>query len=127
MKTYIVYGAIGLGGALGAMARHLVGMICLHAFGTRFPVGTFLINITGSLFLGWFITVTGEKMEMNEVTRMAIATGFVGAYTTFSTFMFESNAMIVNGNTAKAMGYLVGSVVVGLLAVWAGVWLGESF
>jgi CrcB protein len=125
MKTYVVYGAIGLGGALGAMARHLVGMICLHAFGARFPVGTFLINITGSLFLGWFITVTGEKMQVNEVARMAVATGFVGAYTTFSTFMFESNSMIANGNTVKAMGYLVGSVVVGMLAVWAGVRLGE--
>jgi CrcB protein len=124
MKTYAVYGAIGVGGALGAMARHLVGMICLHAFGTRFPVGTFLINITGSLFLGWFITVTGEKVQMNEVMRMAIATGFVGAYTTFSTYMFESNSMIVNGNMLKAMTYLVGSVVVGLVAVGCGVWLG---
>ncbi len=124
MNTISLYGAIGLGGAAGAMARYLVGMMCLHAFGTRFPVGTFLINITGSLFLGWFITITGEKVQMNEVTRIAIATGFVGAYTTFSTYMFESNAMLANGNTFRAFTYGVGSVVLGLVAVRFGVWLG---
>ncbi|HEX8524222.1 MAG TPA: fluoride efflux transporter CrcB [Tepidisphaeraceae bacterium] len=125
MKTFSVYAGIALGGAVGAMARHLVGMMCLHLLGARFPVGTFVINITGSFFLGWFITMTGEKMQVSEVARIAVATGFVGAYTTFSTYMFESNALLTSGNTMKGIVNMVGSVVVGLLAVKLGIWVAQ--
>lgn len=82
-----------------------------------------LINLSGSLFLGWFVTATTERFAVSESMRMAIGIGFVGAYTTFSTFMFESNQLIDNGQTFKAGGNLIGSLVLGLIAVRCGVWL----
>ena len=124
MKILVNYAAIAAGGAVGAMARYLMATACAWAFGTGFPTGTFVINITGSLFLGWFYTVATAGAQISDTTRLAIATGFVGAYTTFSTYMYESDVLLRDGATAKAMVNLVGSVVVGLLAVRCGVWLG---
>jgi CrcB protein len=124
MKLLMQCLAIGAGGFLGAIARFLVAIGCARLAGTAFPFGTFVINITGSLFLGWFFTVARARLMMSDMTVLGVATGFVGAYTTFSTFMYESDALLRNGSELKAMTNLLGSVVVGLLAVRVGVWLG---
>jgi CrcB protein len=125
MKLLVQYFAVGLAGALGAMLRLLVATVSGRLFGTGFPVGTFIINITGSLFLGWFLAYIGNRAPVSDTTRLAVAVGFVGAYTTFSTFMYESNALIEGGLQIKATINLIGSLVIGLLAVRIGIWLGR--
>jgi len=112
--------AIAAGGAAGAVCRWMVGLACGRLFGTRFPVGTMVINLTGSFFLGWFATLAAGRLTVSDTARLAIAVGFVGAYTTFSTFMFESIALWDNGALFKAMLNLVASIVLGLSAVRLG-------
>jgi CrcB protein len=124
MKVVINCAAVAAGGALGAVARYLVAVICAQAFGTGFPVGTFLINITGSFILGWFVAATAARTNVSDATRLAVAVGFVGAYTTFSTYMYESDALLRNGAGIKATINLAGSVIVGLIAVRLGAWAG---
>ena len=115
---------VGAGGFLGAVARFLVSMFCGRALGTAFPIGTLVVNLSGSMFLGWFLTVIRQRTIVSDNTRLAIAVGFVGAYTTFSTFMLESGSLLEDGSGIKAMLNLLGSVMLGLFAVRAGIWLG---
>jgi len=122
MKLLVQYLAVAGAGALGAVARLLVGST-LPFYRNWFPLGTFVINITGSFALGCFITFAGQRVNISETTRLAVAVGFLGAYTTFSTFMAETDSLFQN-NSLKAFAYLLASIVVGLLAVKAGIWLG---
>ena len=117
MKMLVNYLAVGGAGCLGAMARYAVATLCARFFGTAFPIGTFVINISGSFFLGWFLTMIGGRIPVSDTTRLAIAVGFTGAYTTFSTYMYESNALLGDGSGLKAIFNLLGSLMVGLLAV----------
>ena len=114
------YAAVALGGACGAVARLLVAQLSGRFLGTGFPIGTFIINISGSCFIGWFLTL---RARFSETLVFGVAVGFVGAYTTFSTYMFESNGLIENGAWIKAGFNLVGSVIAGLLAVRLGIYL----
>jgi CrcB protein len=126
VKTLLVqYLSVAGAGALGAAARLFIATVCGRFFGTAFPIGTFVINITGSLFLGWFLAAIGHRLIVTETVRLAIAVGFVGAYTTFSTFMYESSSLLEDGSGIKAMLNLMGSLLVGLLAVRFGIWLGS--
>jgi CrcB protein len=124
-QSLVQYSAVGIGGALGSMARFFVATVCGKYFGTAFPYGTLVVNVTGSLFLGWFLTVAlHEKSVVTDAMRAAVAIGFVGGYTTFSTFAFESNTLLAAGAGVKSTINMVGSVVLGLLAVRMGIWLG---
>jgi fluoride exporter len=116
--------AIGLAGSIGAIARYVVSLL-FGRLNIRFPAGTFFINISGSLFLGWFLAHIATR-NVSDNLRLAIGVGFVGAYTTFSTYMYESNKLFDDGLAIAAMVNLVGSVVVGLIAVRVGLWLGRS-
>jgi CrcB protein len=125
MKTLLLrYLAVGAAGFIGAIARVLVGT----AFGrmsvrfSNFPIGTLVINVSGSLFLGWFLTYAGSR-NISDTTRLAIGAGFVGAYTTFSTYMFESSRLAQGGAVLLALLNLVGSLVLGFLAVRLGILL----
>ena len=120
MKVLMQYLAVGAVGSLGAMLRLLVGTVCGRLFGTDFPVGTLVINVSGCVLLGWFMTVVDERVIVSDTVKLAVAVGFVGSYTTFSTFAYESNALLTEGALLKAMTNLVGSVVLGLLAVRSG-------
>ena len=124
MKVLVQYAAVAAGGSLGAMARFGLGRFCGRVFGPGFPTGTFIINITGSLILGWFMALARHRGNISDTMILAVAVGFVGAYTTFSTYMLESNALIEDGAVLKASANLIGSVVVGLIAVRLGIWLG---
>jgi CrcB protein len=115
------YFVIGLAGSLGAILRYIVANVSGRLFGTGFPVGTFIINITGSLFLGWFMTVIRDRMIVSDTVRLAVAVGFVGAYTTFSTFVYESNTLLEDGAGIKAMVNILGSLAAGLVAVRLGI------
>src|SRR5437870_4197835 len=125
MKVLMQYLSVAGAGAVGAVLRFFIARVCGAMFETTFPVGTLVINISGSLFLGWFLTFAGQRVGISDTLRLAIGVGFVGAYTTFSTFMYESNSLLESGSSIKAMGNLIGSVVVGLIAVRLGIWLGE--
>ena len=125
MKLLMQYFSVAGAGAVGAVFRFFVASVCGAIFGTGFPVGTFIINISGSLFLGWFMTFAGSRVGISDTLRLAIGVGFVGAYTTFSTFMYESNSLLESGSGIKAMVNLIGSLVLGLIAVRFGIWLGE--
>lgn len=126
MKLVMQYLAVAVAGGVGAVLRLLVASLSGRFFGTAFPVGTFIINISGSLFLGWFLAAIGTRGTVSDTTRLAIAVGFVGAYTTFSTFMYESNSLIEDGLQIKATMNVIGSIAVGLLAVRVGIWLGRG-
>ena len=123
MKELTQYLAIGAAGSVGAMLRFFVSTSCGRLFGAAFPIGTFVINITGSLFLGWFLTVISERVIVSDTLRLAVAVGFVGAYTTFSTFAYESNSLLEDGSGIKAIFNMLGSLLVGLLAVRMGIWM----
>ena len=123
MKVLIQALAIGAAGFVGTLARWGMGALFGRWF-TTFPVGTFVINITGSFFLGWFATFA-KLRGVSPTMQLAIATGFVGAYTTFSTFMFESARLGEEGAELKAIANLLGSLGVGLIAVKFGMILGR--
>jgi CrcB protein len=108
------------------MLRYGVATVCGRLFVTKFPVGTFLINMSASLFLGWFLTFIEHRVSVSDTTRLAVAVGFVGTYSTFSTFAYESNALLGEGLGIKALVYMVGSVVGGLVAVRLGVALAHA-
>jgi fluoride exporter len=124
MKLLAGYLAVGIGGFLGAIARYFVGSVCGRIFGTTFPVGTMIINLSGSFILGWFLTSIGQRAMVSDAMRLAVAVGFVGAYTTFSTYVYESNGLLQDGSEIKATINLVGSVLLGLIAVRLGMFLG---
>jgi CrcB protein len=123
-------GLVAFGSAIGGLLRWGVGEAAGRWLGTTFPYGTFFINISGSLFLGWFMTLLSEKVVLSEGSwlrpddlRLMIAVGFTGAYTTFSTFEHESHSLLRDGDGLLAMTYLFASVFLGLLAVRLGILL----
>lgn len=113
---------VGLGGWIGAVTRYYVGLWAAARWGVAFPYGTLLINLTGCLFLGWFGTLATERAALvSPDLRTLLAIGFVGAYTTFSTFGFETVRLLEEGDVLLALVYVLASVLVGLLAVYLGV------
>jgi CrcB protein len=120
-------GLVALGSACGGLLRWSVGVGLGRLLGTALPYGTFTVNITGSLFLGWFTTLLMERWELPDYgwitadnLRLLLAVGFTGAYTTFSTFEWEAHGLIRNGGGLVATMYLAGSVFAGLMAVHVG-------
>lgn len=120
------YLAISLGGMLGANARYLVGGWAARRFGVLFPYGTLLINVSGSFILGAFMAFVLRHPSFHY-TRLFFAVGFLGAYTTFSTFSFETLQLLQQGRILLAFIYVVGSAVLGLLGAWLGFNLNKAF
>lgn len=116
---------VGIGGFAGANARYWLGGWISNRWGTAFPFATFAINITGSFILGLFATLATERFILHPNWRLIVAIGFVGAYTTFSTFEYETMKLVEVGSIWNAIANAVGSLVVGFLAVWIGIRLGE--
>jgi fluoride exporter len=114
---------VAVGGALGSLTRYLVGSIVANRMGTRFPYGTFVINLTACLIIGFSLTWMGRRTEVNPAWRFLIPIGFVGAYSTFSTFEWETFVTLQTGEFLIAALYVSLSFVLGLLAVWVGVLL----
>ena len=116
---------VGLGGFLGANARYLLGGWISERLGTVFPYGTFVINLTGSFILGFFMAYAQERPWIAPSARLMFAVGFVGAYTTFSTFEYETMRLIQDREVLLAMLNVVGSLIAGTIAVLGGFALGE--
>jgi CrcB protein len=116
---------IAAGGALGALARYWIGVTITDRMGTKFPYGTFLINMTACLFIGFSLTFLSRRTGMNPAWRYLVPVGFVGAYSTFSTYEWETLAELRSGAFSLAALYAFGSLFLGLAAVWCGILLGE--
>jgi CrcB protein len=117
---------IALGGAAGAVARYLVDGWVSERTGGAFPVGTLVVNLSGTFLLGLLATLTLERSVLPAVIRPTVLIGFIGAYTTFSTWMLESWRLAVQGAQLGAVVNLGGSVVLGLVALGAGIAIGRA-
>lgn len=117
--------AVAAGGIVGASARYELGLALATRPGT-FPVSTFVINLTGSFFLGLTLTVILDRWRPTEYVRPFVATGVLGAYTTWSTFMVETDNLARKGHVAVAAAYAAASLAGGLAAVYAGILLARG-
>ena len=117
---------VGIGGFLGAIARFWLGGVVYRKMGAGFPYGTFVINISGSFLLGFIVTVLTERTHLSPNWRYLIPIGFIGAYTTFSTFEYETLRGAQDGQLLIPLLNVTLSVVVGFVAVWAGVAAGRA-
>ena len=125
-RREVEYLTIGLGGFLGANARYLVGGLVTRLLGPAFPYGTFIINISGSFLLGALMAFASGRASLHPHSLLFFATGFLGAYTTFSTFTYESLRLVQEGNLHLALLYVLGSTAIGLIGVFLGFRLGEA-
>ena len=122
MQKYLL---IALGGALGSVARYWVGAAVTNRFGTRFPYGTLAINLTACVAIGFVMTLLGKRAGFGAGWRYLVPVGFVGAYSTFSTYEWETLSLLRAGGFAMAALYAVGSLILGLVAVWCGMLAAE--
>ena len=117
---------IGIAGFLGANARYLLSVWCAERFGPSFPYGTLIINVSGSFVLG-MIVGAADVRSVSPLFRLAMGVGFLGAYTTFSTFTVETVRMVEAGSFLLALLNVVGSVAIGLTAAILGIALARAF
>jgi fluoride exporter len=121
MSGLMPYLLVGVGGFIGANARFVLARVIGAFFETRFPLGTFIVNISGSLILGVLGTLWAHKMSPNsEAMRLALGVGFLGAFTTFSTFEYETHALLEDGSWLTAAANMFASLFLGLIALRAG-------
>ncbi len=118
--------SVAIGGAFGAVARYLLNILLADTL-KPFPFPTFFINLTGSFLIGFLLILFTEKFQSYENLRFAIIVGFLGAYTTFSTFEMEIFTLIQNKEFFTALAYLLASVIIGFIGVSLGVWLAKLF
>jgi fluoride exporter len=117
---------IGLGGFAGANARYVLGRAIADRAGTAFPYGTFTINVTGSLLIGIIMTLLTERWVADPAWRLILVVGFLGGYTTFSSYTFEAINLFQQGQTARAFTYIVGSNSLGLVGCYFGIVIARS-
>ena len=123
MQKYLL---IAIGGALGSIARYWVGSTIAGRMGIRFPYGTLIVNITACIIIGFSLTYMSRRADMNPALRYLIPIGFIGAYSTFSTYEWETLTTLRSGAFFLAALYAGGSLILGLIAVWGGSWLAEA-
>ena len=123
MQKYLF---IALGGALGAIARYWVGSSVAGRMGSKFPYGTLLVNLTACVILGFSLTWLGRRTEVNPAWRFVIPVGFIGAYSTFSTFEWETFSSLQSGAFLLSSVYVAASLLLGLIAIWVGVLLARA-
>ncbi len=117
MQKYLL---IAIGGALGSIARYWVGSTIANRMGTKFPYGTLVINITACVIVGFSLSFLARRADLSAGWRFLLPIGFIGAYSTFSTYEWETLSTIRNGAFFLAALYAVGSFILGLAAVWGG-------
>jgi fluoride exporter len=128
MNRLLPFLLVGVGGFVGANARYIVAKWVGSLTAARFPVGTFVINVSGSFLLGLLGGLLAARLvPQSDNVRLAIGIGFLGAFTTFSTFEFETHALFEDGVWLPALTNIFVSLFVGLLAVRAGLVLARSW
>jgi CrcB protein len=126
MDVFGKYLAVAVGGAIGAMARYFLGNSVLSQIAVPFPTATFVINIAGSFIIGFFLTLAAERLPLDSHIRLLIAVGFVGAFTTFSTFEYETARLTEEGYLVQALLNVLLSVIVGFVAVFGGIFAARA-
>ena len=122
MQKYLL---VALGGAAGSIARYWVGSTVSGRIGTKFPYGTFVINITACVIIGFALTFLSKRADLSPAWRYLVPIGFIGAYSTFSTYEWETLSTLRSGAFFLAALYAVGSLLLGLVAVWGGAVLAD--
>ena len=126
METIAKVLAVAIGGAFGASARYLINVSPLANLFEKFPFPTFFINVSGSFLIGFLLILLTEKFPASENFRLAVTVGFLGAFTTFSTFELEIFELIREKNFAAAFVYFFLSVTLGFVGVLSGIWLAKK-
>lgn len=119
-------GALMIAGSLGTVSRYLVDGVVSQRTQGSLPWGTFVVNVTACLLLGIIFTITTERAVVSSSTRLALTTGFIGSYSTFSTLMLESVRLAEDGAYAFALVNVAGSMVAGVVAVGVGIVIGRA-
>lgn len=112
--------AVGMGGFIGAITRYTLAVWIGQKWGRTFPLGTFIINVSGSFLIGLFMYLLTERLMVNPLWRLLLVVGFLGAYTTFSTFEYETGRLIQDGEWLLAWANVIFSVLAGFAALKAG-------
>jgi len=115
--------AVAIGGAIGSVARYLVGIGSGKLFGLAFPWGTLIINIVGSFLIGAFVESFALRWDLPQVARVFLTVGICGGFTTFSTFSLDSYLLMDRGELWPAFAYMAGSVVLSIAGLFAGLQL----
>lgn len=115
-----IYLAIALGGSLGAISRYWVSTTTYSWLGSNFPYGTLMVNVTGSLVMGFLTVVLVQRFDVSDEVRLGLIVGFLGSFTTFSAFSIDTIHWIENGALIKALVYILVSVIACVLGAWAG-------
>lgn len=115
-----------LGGSLGALMRFIVSNSVTEKLGGNFPYGTLTVNVVGSFVMGFLAMFLVERMGLDPLLRLGIFVGFLGAFTTFSTFSMETLNLFEQGETLRALANMFVSVILSVLALWLGVLLGKQ-
>ena len=116
----VSYLLVFVGGGLGATLRHLINIVCARCMGTGFPWGTFIINITGSTVMGLIAGYLAFKGDASQPWRLFLMTGILGGYTTFSAYSLDAALLYERGELLLAAAYVVGSVVLSIAGLFAG-------
>ena len=111
--------AVAVGGAFGSVMRYLVGIASGRLFGTNFPWGTLIINVTGSFLIGAFVGLFATKWDLPQAARIFLTVGICGGYTTFSTFSLDAWVLIERGQSIASYAYMLASVVLSVAALIA--------
>jgi CrcB protein len=120
------YLMVAIGGALGSVLRFWLGSYIGGRLGSRFPYGTFAVNMTGSFLIGMVLTVLAGRTQWSLNWRYLIPIGFIGGYTTFSAFEYETFRLFQDGQMVSAMLNVALSVVIGFAGVWIGAVAGRA-
>ena len=116
----MAYVAVGFGAVLGANLRYAISTWAADRWGAAFPYGTFLINVSGAFAIGLVLAALATRGGFSPLVRLFLVTGFLGGYTTFSSYAWEALALGSDGAWARFGLYVVGSNLVGLIGVWLG-------
>jgi CrcB protein len=119
----IRYAAVVIGGGAGALVRYVAASAIMARFGGKFPLGTFVINVTGSFLIGFLMTMLTERFQFDPKWRLLLVVGFLGGYTTFSSYEWETYTAVRDGGLRIAMLNVVSSNILGYVAVWLGAML----
>jgi len=114
-----------IGGAAGTVVRYLLAGFVYRLAGTSFPYGTIIVNVSGCFILGILASLADKKFVLGPDARILLMIGFCGAFTTFSTLIFESDNLVRNGQVIKAFSNILVSVILGFILYRAGSLLGE--
>jgi CrcB protein len=116
---------VGVGGFVGAVLRYLISGLVYETWGVAFPYGTLVVNVVGAFILGFIVSITNEHLFISPDLKIVLTVGVLGAFTTFSTFCYESMSLIQTGNTLRATLNIFISVLLGLIFVFIGIKTGK--